>query len=62
VLGIVAVVVPATLAAWVLYLLYVEYQEFEQCIRVPEAASPRYLCLKECPGVLDSLCCREIGW
>jgi hypothetical protein len=62
VLGIVAAVVPATLAAWVVYLIYAQYQEFEQCIRVPETASPRYLCLKECPVILDSLCRKEIGW
>jgi MFS family permease len=62
VLGIVAAVVPATLAAWVVYLIYAKYQEFEQCIRVPESASPRYLCLKECPAILDSLCRKEIGW
>jgi hypothetical protein len=62
VLGVAAAVVPAVYAAWVLYLLYAHYQEFEQCIRVPEMAAPRYLCLKECPGILDSLCRKEIGW
>ena len=62
VLGVVAAVVPAVYAAWVVYALYTQYQEFEQCIRVPEMASPRYLCLKECPGFLDSLCRKEIGW
>jgi hypothetical protein len=62
VFGVVAAVVPAVSAAWAVYLLYAQYQEFEQCIRVPETASPRYLCLKECPGFLDSLCRKEIGW
>jgi len=62
VLGIAAAVVPAVYATWVVYLLYSQYQEFEQCIRVPESASPKYLCLKECPGILDSLCRKEIGW
>jgi hypothetical protein len=62
VLGVAAAVVPAVYAAWVLYLLYAQYQEFEQCIRVPETAAPKYLCLKECPGILDSLCRKEIGW
>jgi hypothetical protein len=62
VVGVVAVVVPAILAAGVVYLLYSEYEEFERCIRVPETASPKYLCLKECPGILDSLCRKEIGW
>lgn len=62
VLGVAAAVVPAVYAAWVVYLLYAKYQEFEQCIRVPETASPKYLCLKKCPSILDSLCRREIGW
>jgi hypothetical protein len=62
VLGVVAAVVPAILAAWVVYLIYAKYQEFEQCIRVPETAAPKYLCLKECPDILDSLCRKEIGW
>lgn len=62
VLGVVAAVIPAVYAAWVVYLLYAKYQEFEQCIRVPETAAPRYLCLKECPDILDSLCRKEIGW
>ena len=61
-LGVVAVAVPAILAAWVGYLLYSKYQEFEQCISVAETASPKYLCLKECPGILDSVCRKEIGW
>jgi MFS family permease len=62
VLGIVSVVVAAIIAGWVVYALYSQYQEFEECIRVPETASPRYLCLKECPSLLDSLCRKEIGW
>jgi len=62
VLGVAAAVVPAAFFAWGLYGFYAQYQEFEQCIRVPETASPRYLCLKECPGILDSLCRKEIGW
>jgi hypothetical protein len=62
VLGVVAAVVPAVYVAYVLYALYAQYQDFEQCIRVPETAAPRYLCLKECPGILDSLCRKEIGW
>src|SRR5262249_20931765 len=62
VLGVVAVVLPALLGGWVGYLLYARYQEFEHCIRAPETASPRYLCLKECPGILDSLCRKQINW
>jgi len=62
VLGVVAAVVPAILAALVVYFIYAQYQEFRDCIKVPETASPKYLCLKECPGILDSLCRNEIGW
>jgi heme/copper-type cytochrome/quinol oxidase subunit 2 len=62
VLGVAATVVPAALVALGLYGLYAGYEEFEHCIKIPETASPRYLCLKECPGILDSLCRKEIGW
>jgi membrane protease YdiL (CAAX protease family) len=62
VLGVVAAVVPAAVAAWVVYAVYAQYQEFEQCIRVPESYSPSYLCLKQCPKILVSLCRNEIGW
>jgi hypothetical protein len=62
VLGVMAAVVPAVYAAWVVYMFYSEYQQFEQCIKAPESSYPRYFCLKDCPGFLDSLCRKQIGW
>jgi hypothetical protein len=62
VLGAAAAIVPAILGGWVAYQLYFQYQQFQSCIGAPETASPRYLCLKECPSILDSLCRKAIGW
>jgi heme/copper-type cytochrome/quinol oxidase subunit 2 len=62
VLGVVAVVVPAIILAWVVYTVYSDYQEFQQCVKGSGSAYPKYLCLKECPAFLDSLCRKEIGW
>jgi heme/copper-type cytochrome/quinol oxidase subunit 2 len=62
VLGLAAVVVPAIILAWLAYQLYSGYQEFQQCVRGAGSAYPQYLCLKECPDLLGSLCRRAIGW
>jgi hypothetical protein len=62
VLGVVAVVVPAIILAGMVYKVYSDYEEFQQCIRGSGSAYPKYLCLKECPEFFDSLCRKEIGW
>jgi len=62
VLGLVAVVLPAIILAWLGYQFYVDYQQFRQCIKGAGSAYPDYLCLKECPDFLGSLCRHAIGW
>ncbi len=62
VLGIVAFVVPAALLGFLAYLVHSGYQEFEACVRSAGTSHPSYLCLKDCPVFLDSLCRRAIGW
>jgi len=62
VLGVVAVVVPAILLVYLVYWEYTGYRDFESCVRGAGTAYPSYLCLKECPWLLDSLCRKQIGW
>jgi heme/copper-type cytochrome/quinol oxidase subunit 2 len=61
-LGILAIALPATIVGVLAYTVYSSYQEFERCVRGSGSAYPSYLCLKECPEFLDSLCRRQIGW
>lgn len=61
-LGLLAAVVPATLLASLAYLEYSGWQEFRSCVKGAGTAYPNYLCLKECPPFLDSLCRKQIGW
>jgi len=62
VLGAAVVAVLGLMLAWLAYILYSDYEDFEHCIRGSGSAYPKYLCLKQCPDFLDSLCRREIGW
>ncbi|OBA70098.1 hypothetical protein A5641_14205 [Mycobacterium sp. 1554424.7] len=62
VLGVLAVIVPAALLAYLVYAVYSGYEEFEACVRGSGTANPDYMCLKECPLFLDSLCRKHIRW
>ncbi|HWS92371.1 MAG TPA: DUF4190 domain-containing protein [Mycobacterium sp.] len=62
VLGVLAVVIPAIVLADLAYVQYSGYEQFELCVKRAGTAYPNYLCLKECPSLLDSLCRRAIGW
>jgi MFS family permease len=61
-LGLIAVVLPAIILAWLTYQLYYDYQQFQLCVKGSGKAYPAYLCLKGCPDLLDSLCRHRIGW
>jgi MFS family permease len=62
VLGVVAVVLPAIILAEMVYQIYSDYQEFQECVKGSGSAYPNYLCLKECPQFFGSWCREEIGW
>jgi len=62
VLGLVAVALPAIILAWLGYQFYVDYEQFQQCVKGAGSAYPEYLCLKECPDFLGALCRHAIGW
>ncbi|WP_142280860.1 DUF4190 domain-containing protein [Mycobacterium saskatchewanense] len=62
VLGFLAVVLPGLLLIYLAFLAYSGYQGFESCVRGAGASYPSYMCLKECPPFLDSLCRSQVRW
>jgi MFS family permease len=61
-LGVLAAIVPAALLAYLAYAVYSGYEAFEACVRGSGTAHPDYMCLKECPPFLDSVCRKHIRW
>ncbi|ORW61192.1 hypothetical protein AWC20_06165 [Mycobacterium parmense] len=61
-LGLLAVVSPVVLLAFVGFDVHAGYEAFRACVRGSGASYPSYLCLKECPDVLESLCRKAVGW
>jgi len=61
-LGLLAVLSPVVLLAFLGFDVHAEYEAFRACVRGSGATYPSYLCLKECPDVLESLCRKAVGW
>lgn len=62
VLGILAITLPALLLGFFAYLEYASYQDFKNCVKGAGSGYPSYMCLKQCPTFLDSLCRSQIRW
>ncbi len=62
VLGVVAAVLPAIMLLLVGYQIWAGYGEFQACVKGAGSEYPNYMCLKQCPEFLDSLCRSDIGW
>jgi len=62
VLGVVGSVLPAIMLLLVGYQMFAGYQEFQACVKGSGSSYPNYMCLKECPEFLDSMCRSSIGW